>query len=188
MGSENNFAILDTEELLALTRWYITKQDFGQALLFNKHCILKKNTPDETYKLSGKIYAELGLYEHAKVSFKKYLDKNPDSITELFQYGMVHMDTGETQQALKIWENLLLKDSTYPPALFYSALNLANSNRSDEALKKLNILIKSTPTDNFYFNKARNLLTSIETNKVLKQNEDDKNSNFYTKDGDRTLN
>jgi tetratricopeptide (TPR) repeat protein len=191
MDIMNNLELLDNNELLAITRWHLSRDDFGQALIYYKLIAKQKNAPDEAFKLGGKIYAELGLFEYAEKSFKKFIDRNPDEITEIFQYGMVHLDKGDTDAAVKIWDDLLLKEPNHPPTLFYSALTLSNNKKSDKAKKHLETLIKTAPSDNLYFEKSRDLLLKIENNLSSIQNmenQEDNNLKKYKKDDKRTLN
>jgi tetratricopeptide (TPR) repeat protein len=105
---------------------------------------------------------------------------------------MVHYDSGDLDGAIKIWQDVLDKEPTYPPALFYRALGLANQNNTAEALQHLDVLIKSAPADNLYFERGRELIRSIEQNNPAKieQDEEAKERKLekYSNDDDRTIN
>lgn len=185
-------SILDNDELLHITRWQLDQGNFGDALVSVKHILERDDKPLESYRLGAKIYAQLGLFDHAKKAFKTFLDSSPDALTELFQYGMVHYDGGELDKAIDIWQGVLEKEPTYPPALFYTALGLANQNKAAEALQQLDILIKSAPSDNLYFERGRELIRSIEQNQPARTEQDEKSEKHklekYTSDDDRTIN
>ena len=144
----NTLSVLDNDELLSITRWHLDQSQFGNALLYAKHLLVRKDVPVEAYRLAAKIYAQLGLFNQAKAAFKNFIDQSPDALTEVFQYGMVHFDSGDSDAAVKIWKDVLAKETTYPPALFYSALALANQDKASESLRHLDVLIKSAPSQN----------------------------------------
>lgn len=185
----NNSAldILDNEELLSLTRWQLDQEQIGEALISVKHALQREDDSAECYRLAAKIYAQLGLFEHAKNTFEKLLKLEPDALVEKFQYGMVHYDSGDSEKAIKIWHGILDKEATYPPALFYSALAKARLDQPAKAIEHLDILIKSAPSDNLYFERSRELMRTIEQNQMAT----DKQSNIsekYSVDNDRTIN
>lgn len=185
-------SILDNDELLGITRWQLDQGQFGDALVSVKHILERDDKPLEGFRLGAKIYAQLGLFDHAKKAFKTFLDATPDALTEFFQYGMVHYDSGDLDKAIEIWQGILEKEPTYPPGLFYCALGLANKNDTTEALKLLDVLIKSAPSDNLYFERGRELIRSIEQNQPGKvessEASEERKLEKYSNDDDRTIN
>jgi len=183
--------ILDNDELLGLTRWQLDQGQFGDALISVKHILERDDKPLEGFRLGAKIYAQLGLFDHAKQAFKTFLEASPDALTEMFQYGMVHYDSGELEKAIEI-QNVLDKQATHPPALFYRALGLANQHNTSEALQHLDVLIKSAPADNLYFERGRELMRSIEQNQAAKieqpEESQERKLEKYGSDDDRTIN
>lgn len=187
----NTLSILDNDELLTLTRWNLDQGHFGDALVNAKHLLACKDTPIEAYRLGAKIYAQLGLLTQAKNAFKTFIEHSPDALTEVFQYGMVHFDSGDSDNAVKIWKEVLDKETTYPPALFYSALALANQNKPNESLRHLDVLIKSAPADNLYFERGRQLIKAIEQNQKVPINDDadeQRKLDKYKSSDDRMIN
>jgi len=156
----------DQYELLALARLDLDKGSIENALLKVKKALsLEENNP-EALSMIGKIYAQIGLYEKSKIYLKKYLKLQPQAVTENFQYGMVHFDSGDRDTALSIWNTLLETNPTYPPALFYKGLVLAQKEETADARKALGILLQSAPADNLYFGKAKELLQSLENKNI----------------------
>lgn len=189
--SVDTLSILDKDELLSVTRWYLDQGQFGNALLYAKHLLSRGDAPIEAQRLAAKIYAQLGLFDHAKTAFKAFIEQSPDALTEIFQYGMVHYDSGNSEAAVTIWKDVLDKETTYPPALFYSALALANQDKANESLRYLDVLIKSAPSDNLYFERGRQLLKAIEQNKqspVIEDTEDQRKLEKYKNSDDRIIN
>jgi len=186
----SNLSILDNEELLCLTRWQLDQGQFGEALISVKHAFQREEKSIECYRLGAKIYAQLGLHEHAKKAFESFLEHEPEAMVEEFQYGMVHYDSGDNEKALDIWSDILGKEATYPPALFYSALARANTNETARAIEHLNALIKSAPADNLYFERGRELIRAIEQNETGTIGNEEKKPSLekYSTDDDRTIN
>lgn len=152
----------DTDELLALAKLDLSKENTESALAKIKAALKDSKAPDEAYSLAAKIYAQLGLYQRAQAMFKSYLDKNPGAPLETFQLGMTFFDAGERQEALGIWDAILKEQPTHPPALFYTALALAQQGETDPARKRLETLLKSAPTDNLYFGRGKELLEAMQ--------------------------
>jgi len=186
----SNLDILDDEELLNLTRWQLDQGEFGNALISVKYALLRDSKSVECYRLGAKIYAQLGLLEHAKKAFESFLEHEPEALIEEFQYGMVHYDNGESEKAIEIWDEVLEKEATYPPALFYSALAQANTEQPALAIERLDTLIKSAPSDNLYYERGRELIQAIEQNQStdIKTQDKAKTLDKYSADDKRTIN
>jgi tetratricopeptide (TPR) repeat protein len=158
-----NIDAFDAQELFALARLDLERGSLEQALQKIKRLIAEPEVPNEAFALAARLYAQLGLWNKAKDLFQKYVKLNPQAVTENFQLGMVCFDAGQIDEALKIWTDLLQKQPTHPPALFYRALALTQSGKTVEARQNLDILLKSIPTDNLYFGRGKELLQAIET-------------------------
>jgi len=153
---------LDSDELLALARLDMDQNRMDQALIKLKHILNTDKGNSDALSMGGKVYAQLGLFDKAKNCFKQYLEINPDSIIDQFQYGMVHFDNGDKDTALSIWNELLAKQPTHPPSLFYKGLLLAQTNQTADARATLSILLQSAPADNLYFGRAKELLQAMD--------------------------
>jgi len=158
---------LDSEELLALAILDMDQKRIDQALIKVKHVLASDKGNIDALSIGAKIYAQLHLYEKAKNCFKQYLEIKPDSLIDKFQYGMVHFDSGDTESALSIWNEILKNHATHPPALFYKGLALAQSGNMADARATLNILLQSAPADNLYFGRGKELLQAIDKGKAI---------------------
>jgi len=154
--------LFESDELVSLARLNIERGEVEEALWKLKQVIAEANPPAEALAMSARLYAQLGLFERAKPLFQRYLVMQPNAVNEIFQLGMVHFDAGQQAEALKIWDGLLRTQPTHPPALFYRALALHQLDQSPEARHSLDILLKSAAPDNLYFNRAKELLQTIE--------------------------
>jgi len=159
---------LDHEEVLALAGVDMELKRIDQALIKIKHILKSDKENSKALALGAKIYAQLRLFEKAKTCFKQYLEINPDSLIDKFQFGMVHFDSGDHESALAIWNELLEKQPTHPPTLFYKGLALAQSNNMADARSTLAILLQSAPADNLYFGQAKELLQAIDKGGAIK--------------------
>ena len=153
---------LEADELLALARHDIERGELESGLRKLKQILAGSNPLAEARSIAGRLYAQLGLFERAQALFQDYLQTNPDSVVERFQMGMTHLDAGQPQEALAIWEELLHDHPVHPPALFYKGLVLAQAGKVPEAKQSLDILMKSAPADNLYFGRAKELLQAID--------------------------
>ena len=158
--SNNVLETLDADELAALARIDLDADRLDAALVKLK-LAEEKNGPAEVYALLGRLYAKLELFERAQKSFKKYLEIHPDSLVTHFQYGMVHLDSGDLDGAMAIFEQVLEKDSSHPPTLFHKALALSNKGEQSAALKVLDDLLVSAAKDNFFYERALELRAKI---------------------------
>lgn len=152
----------EPDELVALARLNVERGELDEALWKLKLVIAEENPAPEALAMTARLYAQLGLFERAKPLFQRYLTSQPNAVNETFQFGMVHFDAGQQAEALVIWDALLKTQTTHPPALFYRALALHQLGQLPEARHCLDILLKSAAPDNLYFNRAKELLQSIE--------------------------
>jgi tetratricopeptide (TPR) repeat protein len=157
-------AELDAEELYALARIDFEKGNLELALRKLKLVLTEVDPLPEALALGARVYAQLRLSDRASALFKRYLVKQPDAIDEMFQLGMLNFEGGNVKEALAQWSDVLEKNPSYPPALFFSGLALAKEDKIVDAKRSLNILLQSTAADNLYFNQARDLLQTIENN------------------------
>jgi tetratricopeptide (TPR) repeat protein len=151
----------ETDELLALARLDMERGNVEAALSKLKLALMTENPLPEAQTMAARLYAQFGLYDRARALYEAYLQTNPGSITEKFQLGMTHFDTGQSREALAMWEALLKEFPTHPPALFYKALVLAQQSKTADAKQTLDILMKSAAADNLYFGRGKELLQSI---------------------------
>ena len=158
----------DNEELLALAKLDLSKNEIEKALSKIKQVLNDSKPPAETFSIAAKIYAQLKLYTRAQEMFNAYIKANPDAQLETFQLGMTYFESGDRKEAVKVWGQILEKLPKHPPALFYSALAFAQDNDVIAAKKILSTLIQSAPNDNLYFNRGKDLLTSIERGEKAK--------------------
>lgn len=153
---------LESDELLALARVDVERGNLEAALLKLKQLLADDAAPDEALAMGGRLYAQLGLWERAKVLLQRFLVRQPAAINETFQLGMVHFDAGQPAEARKIWEGLLKTAPTHPPALFHYALALGQESQVELAKHSLETLLKTAPPDNLYFGRAKELLQALE--------------------------
>jgi len=153
----------DADELLALARFDLERNDYEGALGKLKIVVSGDSAPADAFAMTARLYAQLGLFERAKGFFQKYLALNPNALVEKFQLGMAYFDTGNTKEALGLWSEILEKQPIHPPALFYKGFALVQQGQTAEAKDLLNTLLKNAPADNLYFGRARELLQAIET-------------------------
>lgn len=170
----------ETDELVALARLDIERNQLDEALWKLKQAQADAAAPAEVFAMLARLYAQLGLWDRAKPLFERYLAAEPNAVNETFQLGMVHFDSGQADEATRIWDKLLLTQPTHPPALFYRALAKQQLGQPAEARHSLDVLLKSAPPDNLYFNRAKELLQVIETQVPASRNAAGTASSLHT--------
>ena len=153
---------LEADELLALARIDIEKEQLENGLRKLKQVLSIPDPIPEALAMAARLYAQIGLLPRAKHLFERFLQQNPHAINEQFQLGMVHFDGREISEAKQIWEKILATTPTFPPALYYLGLLNAQQNQLADARRHLEVLLKSVATDNFYFERSKELLQSID--------------------------
>ena len=155
-------SILDSQENIALTKWYIQEKQLDKALLQIKPVIQSEAAEAEALLIAARLYAQLQLFSHAQKLFKRYMENNEQDTAAQFQLGMCYFDSGEQQKALEEWANILKQNEKHPPALFYTAIAQLQQNKTDNALQHLKRILNTAQVDNLYYNKAKELVVQIE--------------------------
>lgn len=151
----------DADELIALVKYDVENGALDQALFKLKNVLARRKAPQEAKALAARLYAQLGLFDKAKALYKDYIKDVPDAELETFQLAMTHYDSGEIDQALEIWNQILAKQPTHPPSLFYSSLALANKGNKADAVKNLEKILHAVASDNLYFERAKELMSAL---------------------------
>src|SRR5258708_1341930 len=154
---------LDNDELLALARRDLDNGRIEEALLKLKKVIAGNDPLAEALPYAARVYSQLGVMEKARNCYQGYLEGHPGGVLESFELGITYFEGGEKAAAKKIWDKLLGSQPTHPPTLFYSGLLAAQEGRMPDAQRNLDVLFKSTPADNLYVTRARDLLRDIES-------------------------
>lgn len=148
-----------------MARINIEHDQFEEGLSKLKQLIAEETPLSEAIIMAARLYARLGLMDRSQELFRRYLELYPASLHEKFELGMTYFDLGDTQQALALWHDVLAEHATHPPTLYFSALAYSQEGARAEAIRALDILLKSAKTDNLYFDRGRELLASIEQGK-----------------------
>ncbi|OUS29786.1 hypothetical protein A9Q99_08125 [Gammaproteobacteria bacterium 45_16_T64] len=160
----------DTEELIALAKFDLEHDKIDFALEKIKSALEKDDCPLEARGIAARLYAQIKLFDKAAMLYKEFLVASPESNTERFQLGMVNLESGNKEEAISIWSNLLEQEPTHPPSLYYSAVALIELERQDDAIRHLNVLLQSAPADNLYFGKAKEILDKMKTSISVQEN------------------
>src|SRR5438045_9340711 len=102
-----NIEHFDSDELLALARISLERNDVEGALLKLKKIMASASPSAEAGGLGARVYAQLGLYDRAGKLYERYLQANPKAFLEQFQLGMTRFDAGKPDEAVKIWDEVL---------------------------------------------------------------------------------
>ncbi|HEX8611901.1 MAG TPA: tetratricopeptide repeat protein [Telluria sp.] len=160
--SRNLSDIFAADELLALARIDVEKNQLDSALEKLKSILSGAEPDPEAMSMAARVYAQLGLFGRSQELFRRYLAAHPGSVNEQFQLAMTHMNNSEPAEAEGFFNAILASTPTHPPALFYSALLLSQQGKTMEAKRNLDILLQSAPADNLYAGRGKELLDSID--------------------------
>ncbi|NHZ80745.1 tetratricopeptide repeat protein [Massilia sp. CCM 8695] len=161
-ASRNISDIFAADELLALARLDVEKNQLDSALEKLKSILGGPDPDPEAISMAARVYAQLGLFTRAQDLFRRYLVVHPGSLNEQFQLAMTHMNNSEPADAEGFFNAILASTPTHPPALFYSALLLSQQGKTMDAKRSLDILLQSAPADNLYAGRGKELLESID--------------------------
>ncbi|MFC4161870.1 tetratricopeptide repeat protein [Chitinimonas lacunae] len=153
--------LFDNDELLALAQLDIGAERLDAALAKLKTLLNREAPPVAALALAGRLYAQIGLLDKARLHFEQYLAYHPEAVNERFQLGMVHFDGGNSEHALELWGQVRESFPHHPPALFYSALAIGRAGRDHEARALLQTLLNTAEPDNLYSGRAKELLASL---------------------------
>jgi tetratricopeptide (TPR) repeat protein len=150
------------DELLALARRDLDGGRIEEALLKLKKLIAGADLLVDALPYAARLYAQLGLMEKARDCYRRYLKVQPDATLESFELGITYFEGGEGAEAKKLWDKVLGSQPTHPPTLFYSGLLAAREGRIPDARRNLDVLFKSTPADNLYVTRGKELLRDLD--------------------------
>ena len=160
----NNFASFDNDELLALSDWNFQNNLHENALEKLKVLVRRDNAPLQSHALIGRIYATLGLFEKAKISFTFYLENQTNhrmKINETFQLGLVERDLGNIDNALHVWDELLKEHPKHTPCLYNKAVILVEIKQYQKAADLLNSILEIAEDNDQHIQLADQLLSRI---------------------------
>ncbi|MDO6685867.1 MULTISPECIES: tetratricopeptide repeat protein [unclassified Agarivorans] len=157
----NEKKLLESDELLALSRIAIEREDYEGALMKLKSILDEPEIPVGVYALLGRVYAALELFEKAIIAFDEYLIHRPEVVPEKFHLGAVYREMGENEKALQIWDEVLDKAPDFPPVLYNQALYYLEEKDEDGAIEKLNYIIENIDPEDNHVDMANRLLSTI---------------------------
>jgi tetratricopeptide (TPR) repeat protein len=166
MPAMRNDETLERDELLALARRDLEAGRIEDALRKLKPLIAGDDAMVEALPLAARVYAQLRLTARAQACYRKFLAARPDALLETFELGMTHFETGDNREAVRLWQGVLERAPTHPPALFYRALLATREGRLPEAHRDLQVLLNAAPADNLYVARAKELLQEIDGKKA----------------------
>jgi tetratricopeptide (TPR) repeat protein len=152
----------DADELLALALHDLEKERLEGALEKLKVAESKSGCPPLVYAELGRLYSKLKLFDRAKPMYQRYLQLQPAAVTELFQLGMAHFESGEAAEALDKWAEVLKLVPSYPPALFFTSFQYAKQGDLIEAHECCERALATVADDNLYYGRAKELMQRID--------------------------
>ncbi len=88
----------------------VAQKKYSRALKIFLNLNASNNKDDKILFYLGLIYFELNNFDKSFYYYNKFLKKNPNSITALYNLAFLKQSTGEIESAKKIYNKLILKD------------------------------------------------------------------------------
>ncbi len=118
---------LDIEEILHLAAYAIDHQQPDRALALAKKGVDQYPESGEITYLLGALYAEIGMYDKATELLTKALSTLNDPNPAAFQLGLLHITSGQTDNAVQVWKQLdHLDEGHYFKQFSRGMLSIAN--------------------------------------------------------------
>ncbi|MEM9101491.1 MAG: tetratricopeptide repeat protein [Pseudomonadota bacterium] len=156
------FEHLTSSELFALAQFELSKEDLSNAFIKLKALIAREDCPVSAHSAIARCYARLQLFSLAEQHFAQFIKENPNAFVEKFQLGLTILDQNRKEEALTLWDEILRETPNFPPILYHKALVFARDGQVDAAKNLLKELFANTASDNFYFNKGKELSDALQ--------------------------
>ncbi|MGM9514313.1 tetratricopeptide repeat protein [Roseateles sp. DB2] len=105
---------LSQQELLGLALDAFKREDNGRALAYLKEAGAREDASSQILFMLGSEYAQIGMIPEAKAILNKAALALPALPLARFQLGLLHLSTGELDQARSVWQPLLDLSATSP--------------------------------------------------------------------------
>lgn len=161
MVTDSLASSFEPDESLALARHEIQNNQLAAALNRLKTLVRAGTGGPQATVMLARLHGQLGLPARAQVGFEQYLAAQPDALHERFELGLALLEQGQAEAALGTWQEVLRQQPAYPPALYFSALAHQREGRTDQAAQALRILFETSPPDNAYHVRGRELLEQL---------------------------
>lgn len=109
------------EVVKSLAFCYYLNKDYAHALSVIQPTINGDGGDDACYQVAGNIYVALGENKDAEKLYKKAIKKFPDSGPLYADYGIFLGSLAEGTDAIKVWEQGIEADPSYPGNYYYAA-------------------------------------------------------------------
>ena len=156
-----DISLFDSDELFALAEYEFKNDKLDQALLKLKVLIEKEEFPVNTLSLLGRIYSILGLNMRAKKSLEAYIEHVPEAVPEHFHLGLILRNQDDIEGAKKVWDDVIKKAPSFPPALYHLALYYIDNGNDLRATELLENIIKNAQEGDEHIQLANELLSKI---------------------------
>ena len=91
---------------------FVAQKEYGKALKIFLNLKASDPSNDEISFYLGLIYFELNNFDKSSFYYNKFLEKNPNSITALYNIAFLKQSMGKIEVAKNIYNNLIKQDIT----------------------------------------------------------------------------
>lgn len=111
----------NVEVTKSLAYSYYLSKDYSKAMSTIQPTIDGDGADDACYQIAGNIYVSLAQNKEAEKLYKKAVKKFPDSGPLYADYGIFLGSLARQTEAIKVWENGIEADPSYPGNYYYAA-------------------------------------------------------------------
>ncbi len=120
------------------------KKEFSAAIPLLKQGVVENPKNEILLGMMASCYQELGMLEQAEEHYNKIVELNPDNFLAIHQLGMVAFTQSQWEQALIIWQRLLLRDDDFLTK-YYASICCFKLGRFAEAKEFISLASQLTP-------------------------------------------
>ena len=136
----------------------IKQKEFGKALKIFLNLKASDPSNDEISFYLGLIYFELNNFDKSTYYYNKFLEKNPNSITALYNIAFLKQSMGKIEAAKNIYNDLIKKDKNKVRP-YYGLFTLNSKNLSENEFKVI-LKLKNNSKNSIFENGIINYLLS----------------------------
>jgi len=114
----------------------VARKEYGKALKIFLNLEASDSSNDEISFYLGLIYFELNNFDKSTYYYNKFLEKNPNSITALYNIAFLKQSIGEIESAKAIYNKLIEKDKNKVRP-YYGLFTLNSNNLNDKEFENI---------------------------------------------------
>lgn len=149
---------------------FVAQKEYGKALKLFLNLKTSDPSNDEISFYLGLIYFELNNFDKSSFYYNKFLEKNPNSITALYNIAFLKQSMGKIEVAKNIYNNLIKIDKNKVRP-YYGLFTLNSNNLSENEFKAI-LKLKNNSKNSIFEKGIINYLLSKKEKKINRLSEE----------------